>query len=224
MKESIVGQLILKDLRLQREAILFAMAGGAAGLAIFEHGGVTAMFVGSIWFFVAMAVIACMLPIAAIVNERKKQNLAFVMSLPVSPMQYTTAKLISMVAMFLVPWLAMVAGAVLAIETRGLVPRGLIPLTVIYLLFPFVAFTLIGGAALVGESEGWAIAATVICNTSYSLAYFFLTQVPGLMVDTLKPAPVWSRTVLSIVGGEVAVILLMLALTFFLQSRKRDFI
>ena len=224
MKNSIVGQLILKDLRLQREAILFAMAGGAIGLAIFQQGGQTLMIVGAICFFVAIVVAACMLPVAAIVNERKKQHLAFLMSLPVSPMQYTAAKLLSMVAMFLIPWLAMVAAAVLVIETRGLVPRGLIPLTVIYLLLPFVGFTLIAAAALVGESESWGIAATVVCNTSYSLAWFFLTQIPGLMADVGKPAPVWSRTALSLVGGEVAVILLVLALTFFLQSRKRDFI
>jgi ABC-2 type transport system permease protein len=224
MKNSVVGQLILKDLRLQREGILFAIAGGAVGLAIFQHGGLVPMVVGSICFFVAMVVIACMLPIAAIVNERKKQNLSFLMSLPVSPMQYTAAKLVSMVAMFLLPWLAMVAAAVLVIETRGLVPRGMIPLTLIYLLLPFVGFTIIAGAALVGESEGWGVAATVVCNTSYSLGWFFLTQIPGLMADAGKPVPVWSRTVLSIMGGEVAFILLILALTFFLQSRKRDFI
>jgi hypothetical protein len=63
-----------------------------------------------------------------------------------------------------------------------------------------------------------------MCNTSYSLAWFFLTQNPTPMCDAGKPAPVWSRTALPIVGGEVAVIVIVLALTFFLQSRKRDFI
>jgi ABC-2 type transport system permease protein len=221
---AVVGQLILKDLRLQREAVLVTMAGAAVALAIFRFGGQTLMFVGSICFFVAMVVGACTLPVAAIVNERKKHHLAFLMSLPVSPLQYTAAKLVSMVAMFLVPWLAMAGAAVLAIETRGVIPRGLIPLTVIYLLFPFVGFVLITGAALVGESEGWSMAATVVCNTSYSLAYFFLIQAPGLMADAGKPVAVWSRTALSIIGGEVATILLILALTFLLQSRKSDFI
>jgi ABC-2 type transport system permease protein len=224
MTNSIVGQLILKDLRLQREGILCAIAGGVIGLAIFQHGGLVPMVVGATGFFVAVAVFACMLPIAMIVNERKKQTLAFVMSLPVSPMQYTSAKLVSMVAMYLMPWLAAAAAAVLLIETRGVLPRGTIPLAVICLLFPFVAFALIAGAALVGESEGWAIAVTIICNTSYSLAWFFLTQNPRLMADAAKPVPVWSRTALSIVGGEVTVIVLVLALTYFLQSRKRDFI
>jgi len=34
----------------------------------------------------------------------------------------------------------------------------------------------------------------------------------------------WNSTVLAILGGEFGLIALVLGLTFFLQSRKRDFV
>jgi len=36
--------------------------------------------------------------------------------------------------------------------------------------------------------------------------------------------PIWSDTVLTIIGGQIMVIVLALALIFYFQSRKRSFI
>ena len=66
----------------------------------------------------ALIVLGCMLPPSNVVNERKKQILPFLMSLPISVTQYTTAKLVSTVGMFLVPWVTLVAAAVAFIMGR----------------------------------------------------------------------------------------------------------
>jgi hypothetical protein len=117
-----------------------------------------------------------MLPIVGIVNERRNQNLAFLMSLPVSSIQYTTAKLISTLGMFLVPWLTLVTAAVLLIETRGVIPRGFIPVFLILAFFPFIGACVITAVALVGETEGCGIAANVFCNIAYPLVWPFLIR------------------------------------------------
>jgi hypothetical protein len=39
-----------------------------------------------------------------------------------------------------------------------------------------------------------------------------------------SPVAIWSPTALAIFGSELASVPLMLGLTFFLQSRKRDFV
>src|SRR5215471_12884536 len=127
MRVSVVGQLIWKDWRLQRDQIFFTIAAGAIALAIVQWGGQTPIVVGGVFFFIALILIGHMLPLAGIVNERKKQNLAFLMSLPISSIQYTTAKLISSVVMFLIPWLTLIIAAVLLIQTRGILPHGAIP-------------------------------------------------------------------------------------------------
>lgn len=224
MMGPVVRQLIVKDWYLYRPQILFTMLGGAIALAISQWGTEPAMVVGTVFFFIALIMAACMLPLTSIGNERKKQNLAFVLSLPVSPIEYTTAKLIANLGMFLIPWLTLVCAALLLIETRGMIPRGVIPMMVILAFLPFVGFCLITGTVLVGETEGWGIAANVACNSSYGLVWYFMTRVPALMANANRPVPVWNSTVVAVLGSEFGLVLSILGVTYFLQSRKRDFI
>ena len=224
MRRSPVGQLILKDCRLQRGQILFTLAGGAIALAIVQWRAEAPVVVGAVCFFTALILVGHMLPIAGIINERKKQNLAFLMSLPISSIQYTTAKLISTLVMFLIPWLMLMTSALVLIEVRGIVPRGSIPVLLILAFFPFVGMSLITAAALIGESEGWGLAANVFCSSAYGLVWYFLTRVPELMDPAKGSVPVWNSTVLTILGAELILVTLLLGLTYYLQSRKRDFI
>src|SRR5215472_11944053 len=127
MRGSVLTQLILKDWQLQRTAILIIVSGGAIALAIVQRGGEAPIVVGSVFFFIAMILAGHMLPIASITNERKKQNLAFLMSLPVTSVQYAAAKLLANLALFLISWLTLVVSALLLVEMRGILPRGTIP-------------------------------------------------------------------------------------------------
>lgn len=224
MRSSVIAQLVWKDWQLQRLAILLVVTGGAIALAIVQRGGETPVVVGSVFFFIAMILAGHMLPIASITNERKKQNLAFLMSLPVTSVQYAAAKLLANLALFLIPWLMLVISALLLIETRRILPHGVIPILLILALLPFLGFCIVTGAALVGEKEGWGIAANVICNSWYGLTWYFIVRSPALMAHVGDPSPVWSLTVLTVLAVEAAAILLTLGLTFFLQSRKKDFV
>ena len=223
MRGSVTRQLILKDWRLYRAQVLFALVGGAVALTVVQWRREAPVLIGAISFFIALILVGHMLPMFGIVNERKNQNLAFLMSLPVSPIQYTTAKLISTLGTFLIAWLTLVTAAVLLIETRGVIPRGWIPSFLIFALFPFIGTCVMTGAALVGETEGWGHAANLFCNIAYPLVWPFLIQIPGVMNAT-GPKPVWNSTVLKILGVELGLIVLILTLTYYLQSRKRDFV
>jgi hypothetical protein len=224
MRGSVTRQLILKDWPLYRAQIVLTIAAGAIALGVIQWGGKGPFLIAAVAFFVAMVLAGHTLPMAGIVNERKNQNLAFLMSLPISSMQYATAKLISTLGMFLVSWLTLLAAAVLLIETRGMAPRGCIPLLLILALLPFVGFCLMMSAALVGETEGWAMAVNVLFSCSYGLIWTAMIQIPALTANASGPKPVWNSTVLTILGVELGLIVLILALTYYLQSRKRDFV
>lgn len=224
MSSSVVRHLIVKDWRLQRAQLFFSILAGAVALGVVLRGGEGPMVVGTVWFFIALIMVGTMLPMAGILNERKKQNLAFLMSLPVSSMQYTTSKLLSTVGMFLVPWLTLVVGALALIETRNIAPHGIIPIMLVLALMPFVGLCIITCATLVGESEGWGIAANVACSSSYGLVWYLMTRIPGMMANVKAAAPVWNSTVLTALGMEVGSIVVLLVLTYYLQSRKRDFV
>ena len=223
MTRSVVGHLILKDLRLQRMQIILSIAGGAAALALVQIKQEVPVMLGAIWFFLALILLGCFLPSTGVINERKKHNLAFLMSLPISPMQYTWAKIVSTFGMFLAPWLALVAAALWLIPAIG-IPRGFIPMLLVLAGITLIGFSVITGVAIVGESEGWYQAAVIVCNSSYGIAWYLIIRNPQINHDIGGPVAMWRPVVLTLLAAELAGVVLVLVLTFFLQSRKRDFI
>lgn len=225
MKTNVMLQLMFKDWQLQRRTIIFTLLAAAAALAILFIGGQTPAVIGTVFFFVAMIFCACLLPMLNIVNERKKQTLPFVMSLPVSSARYGAAKLVSTVGMFVVLWLILLGAGLYMILGRHILPIGVIPMGMILMGFPLIGFCLITGTSLVGESEGWGTAAMAVVNSSYWLIWFLLVRyVPSLTKTWGGPVAVWSPAVFKILGVEFGVIVLILGLTLYLQSLKRDFI
>jgi len=77
----------------------------------------------------------------------------------------------------------------------------------------------------VGDSEGWATAALAITNSSYWLVWYLIVRhVPSLTKTWGGPVAVWTPAVFKILSVEFAIILFILGLTMFLQSRKQNFL
>jgi hypothetical protein len=124
----------------------------------------------------------------------------------------------------LVPWLTLLISALVLIETRHVVPLGAIPMVLILAILPLIGFCLISSTALVGESEGWLIAANVGINSSYWLGWFLLARIPSLSANWNRPAAVWNSMEIMVLCCELGMIAFIVGITLFLQSRKRDFI
>lgn len=224
MNGTITARLILKDWRLNRMLISLTLAIGMAALLLVCYAGETGRLLGGVWFFVALIFLGSMLPGGAIINERKKQTLAFIMSLPVSSLQYTIAKIVSIWAMFLIPWLGLLMSALIVIQAGHKIPRGVIPMLLILAMLPVVAFCLSSAAALISESEGWLIAVTIVFNSSYWFVWYLLARIPTITDSWKGPVAVWSPAARMVLSSELGIIVVILALTLFIQSRKRDFI
>lgn len=215
--------MILKDWRLHRVPILLSIAGGIAALSLLQLKTQASGFLGATWFFVSLIVLGSMMPISNVINERKKQTLPFMMSFPISTSQYTTAKLVSTVGMFLIPWVTLVLAGLSLILSSD-IPEGIIPLMLVLAGFTLVGFCVIASVALVSESEGWSVAATIFCNSSYGFVWYLLIRNPAMRADLGSQVPVFSPIMLNMLGGQLTFIVLVLGITFYLQSRKRDFI
>lgn len=225
MKTNVELRMILKDWQLHHRIIILSLLAGIIALAVLQIGGQTPIVIGAVCFFMSIMFCASLLPMSNIVNERKKQTLPFLMSLPISSSRYGVAKLLSTLGMFMVPWLMLVSAALCMILGRHVLPNGAIPMTLILANLPFIGFSLISGTALVAESEGWGQAAVAVINSSYWLAWYLLiSQVPSITRNWAGPVPVWSPAVVKILIAEFGSILLILGLTLYVQSRKRDFI
>ena len=221
MNRALVFRLILKDWYLSRVPLTLIAIGGAVSTVLLYQDD-AAGFAGIISALLSLIFLSILVPQLTVVNERKQQNLAFVMSLPISPAEYTMSKVLGNLSAFVALWAAIVGAALGAIVfAPGL--GGVVPLAVIAALAPFASFCLLLAVAIVTESELLSMVTMGATNVAYSF-WWFLFRLPGLREDLKSPVPIWSDTVLTIIGGQTAVIVLALALTFYFQSRKRSFI
>ena len=112
MNYAMVRSLIFKDWYFQRKAILLSLAGGLASLGIVIFGGNVGFYIGLIFLITIMIAIGATLVMGTLVGERENQTLAFVMSLPVSYREYSTAKILGNLLIFVPFWFTLVAGSV----------------------------------------------------------------------------------------------------------------
>ena len=222
MNTTIVKQLILKDWHFLRGPIIGYLAGGAVALLLIATGSEGGFFAGLVVLITVLISVGIHLAMTTVVGERKEQTLPFVMSLPISYMEYTTAKILANLLIFLIPWSAILIAA-LALFTIGNA-GGVIPFMVLVVTYLFAAYTLLLAVAIVSESQSWAVGAMVFGNLVLQAFFYGITHNPSVARTMKGHAAVWSPTAVTILAVEIALILLLLGGTFYFQARKKDFI
>ena len=224
MSDSMVQRLVLKDWYFQRWAILGYLVVGGIALYLLGHGGEGAFYGGSVLLITVLITVGIHLTMATVVGERSQQTLPFVMSLPISPQQYTTAKILANMLIFLVPWLTLLLGSFAVIAGRADVPDGLIPFTAVVLTEIFASYTLLFAIALISESQAWTVGGIVFGNLFFQGFLYWIGHIPSLVAANRGNAIHWGGPVAALLLGELAVIVLSIAVTFFTQARKKDFL
>jgi ABC-type Na+ efflux pump permease subunit len=218
-----VKRLVLKDWYLQRWAILASLAGIVATLGIIATGGKVSFLIGLILLIMVIISIGAQMAVATIVTERKEQTLPFVMSLPISYREYTTCKIWGNLLIFLVPWLTMVVGScgllLLSPNSRGMLPYAVIMSTEILL-----STCLILAVALITESQGWTVAAIMVGNLAVNGIGYVVAHIAGIAKGMWGSTIQWSGAASTLLLGEFTTIALLLGVTSFVQSRKKDFL
>lgn len=166
---AVVRHLILKDWYLNRWVILGSLPVGLGALALVLTGKQVAFMVCIILLSMVIVGVGAQLAMVTTINERKEQTLAFVMSLPVSFREYTAAKILGNLIIFLIPWLPLTAGALVVLLLPG-ATHGLVPYTAIMSLEMLITTSLIVAAGIITESQAWttpAFSARVSASTSW---------------------------------------------------------
>jgi ABC-2 type transport system permease protein len=222
MNRALIARLILKDWYLSRLPLVLIAAAGTCSIGLLYLRREDTGTIGLITALIATVMLSILLPMQTVVTERKNHNLAFVMSLPITPMEYTAAKVVGNLTAFLVLWAVIAVGVLGTIAHVG-IWGGVIPFGMVAALSPFVAFCLLLAVSIVVESELRALLTMGATNIAYSF-WFLLLKIPGLPEQLKSPVAIWSRPILLIVAGQLTVIVGSLFLTFYFQSRKRDFV
>jgi ABC-type transport system involved in multi-copper enzyme maturation permease subunit len=170
-----------------------------------------------------MIVIGATLVMGTLVGERENQTLAFVMSLPISFREYTAAKILVNLLMFIPFWLTLVAGSLgLILITPAI--HGLFAYTVIMAVEILMSTCLMIAVALVTESKGWTISAMIAGNLAINVVGYIVAHIPGISNGMFGDTIQWRPAATISLAAEFALIAVMLGGAFLIQSRKRDFI
>lgn len=223
-KSDILKSLVIKDITLNIYPLLAYLILGLLGLWLLtlEHSG--AFYAGVTIILSMTIIVGAHMVINTVTSERNEHYLSFVLSLPITFIQYTHAKIIANLAVFLTYWLIIVGGIMGVIVTQSVIPDGLVVYALILMLEMMAVFVLVLSVGLISESNVWTIVVITITNICLSLFMFWLSSLEAIQDHMNAEAPVWNATALTIIAIEAAFILVCLTVTYYVQSRKRDFI
>lgn len=218
----VIRLLVAKDWQLfQKQLALYVLAGMVA-LGFLGLAKPWAFYVGSLMLIIVMVAVACFSISTSLVVERKEKTLDFVMSLPVSPLDFTVAKLIGNLVTFLVPF-AVILGGTLAVVLYTPLPDGLFVYSLLIFGYILFAFCLSLAVAMSVESEGWSIFAMIGSMVMINPFIMGLTQIPEISNRVGVDAIVWTPEA----AGVLAVLLLagitIVGITTWVHARKPAF-
>jgi ABC-2 type transport system permease protein len=222
MTGAIVRHLIVKDLYLLRWMSLGTIVGGlvAAWLMSLSPLPING---GGVLMVCAPIVLNIFLVMSGIVSERKERVSLFILTFPVSRLQYVAAKVAANAIAFVVPW-SILTLAVAATVVLSPIPNGFLPLWVAllgYLLFYYCALL---GVGLNTDSTGWHATAIVAGNLSVNFFIMLLFSLPSVQRFGGGHTAVWAVDVIAVIVGEIALGVAALAVAVYVHSRRPDFI
>lgn len=220
---AVVRHLILKDWYLNRWVILGSLPVGLGALAIVLTGKPVAFMLSIILLCMVLVGVGAQLAMVTTINERKEQTLAFVMSLPVSWREYTTAKILANLIIFLVPWTLLTAGALGVLLLPG-ATHGLVPFATIMAVEMLITTTLIVVAGIITESQTYTTAGIFCSSLGINGLGYLFAHLPGISMYMWGKQVHWSSTAWAVLICELLLVPLLLAATFYIQSRKTDFL
>lgn len=224
MNASMVKHLILKDWYFQRRPIGAYTAGALLGLGIVMLGTHWSFYAGTVLLITFMVTIGIHLAIVTVVQERTEHTLPFLMTLPISPKDYTAAKVLANLSIFLAPWLVLTGGAALILGSEGARSGAMIPFATIALTYILASYVLVLAVAIITESQGWTLCAMGVTNLFLQFFLYWVSHMPSIERGMKGRGAVWDTTALTLLGAELLAIVVLLGLAFTFQARKRDFL
>lgn len=215
--------LILKDWALVKKSLAAYMAGGVLVIGMMGMATPLMFNMGAVLMITLMIVIGARSAVELVVNEKKDQTLAFMMSLPITAQDYAFAKLCSNLALYLVPWTLLLVGMLLVIISTPIY-NGVIPIVVLVSVFILLSYCSYLATALLTYSEGYTVTVMIITNLLLNGFILWILRMPQIN-QTLEAATAsWQPVSLLILGTCVVLMLSILIATAYLQKRKTSFL
>jgi ABC-2 type transport system permease protein len=215
--------LVIKDWQIYQKQLAAYVLGLLIGLTLVGIGKTWSFYIGALLLLVLLICAGGFAIQSSILNERKDQTLPFVMSLPVSPMDFYWSKLLANVAIYLVPFCLVVGGTVFLVLFTPL-PDGLLVWALLICGYLATVFCVSLCTALVVESEGWNIFVQIGLSTMISPVMMGIGQIDAIARHIKTENIVWSLPACGIFLAEALVMILCVGITSWVQRRKTSFL
>jgi ABC-2 type transport system permease protein len=219
----VTRKLIAKELYVNRWLVIGGALSGVAS-ALVATLGKTGFNIGALAWLTTIIALGVMLSLYGIMNERKEHSLQFVLSLPLSIADYVRAKMVGLSLCFLLVWLVSSAAGLLLVFGKDSIPDGIAPYVVLLCFFMLANFAVVLLGMLQAQTEALSSAVIIVTNMGVSIFMFTIGPMPGIAKHMWAPAPVWNSTFWMVLGCELAVLAIALALPLLLAARRRDFL
>ncbi len=219
-----VRVLFFKDLFLSRRQLFAYFVAGMASAALMSVNHSTVSFIG--FLLVATVAIAAGIHLIGtlLLSESNDQTRLFVMSLPVSLLDYSISKIAVIMTTYLLPWSAMFACFAISAFVLPWAHQGSVaPITAIFFFF-LASFTVQLVTAVITESAGWTICVMVAGNILLNVFLMKLFAQEEVVAVNKSDILTWPPIVLQIIAGEVLIVVFALCISFLMQTRKRDLV
>ena len=223
MNMSIIGALVRKDLSIMAPFVLAYWALGLGSIAMVVFGGEAMSVFATILFVTAMACTGIHAIMQTVVTERTEGVLAFMMSLPITIREYTLAKVIVNMLIFLSVWITLSAAS-LIIFVGDDMPLGTLPFFCIILVALLLAYTLMLATSLVTEGMGASITVMVAGNICTQAYIWWIADLHPIRSVLGGPDVIWNFASVGILAAQLSLIALLIVGAIWFQFHKRDFI
>jgi ABC-2 type transport system permease protein len=224
MNTQAISILFLKDLYLSRRPLFAYFAAGIACSAIAVVPHPTFAFIGFVLILTVAIGSGMHLLGELLLSEGNDQTRAFILSLPVSLLDYSVAKIAVVLTTFLIPWSTMFACSIVLTAALPWGHVGAIPMLVVVFLELLAAYTVQLVTAVISESLGWTVCVMVACNVFLNVFLMKLLQVPEIEHMSKSDLLKFSPLTIEIMCIELGIIVAALAMALAVQTRKRDLV
>lgn len=215
--------LVIKDWQIYQKQLAAYMAGMLLALSLVGMGKPWSFAVGSLLLLVLLTVIGQFLIQTSLVTERKEQTIPFIMSLPVTPMDFYWGKLLANLAIYLVPFTLVAGGSAVLVLTTPL-PDGLLVYFMLTFCFMLMCFCVTLAVAIAVESEVWIMFTMMALMTLIGPYLYGIGRVASIGTNLNTNNIVWSAPVVGLLTGELILIAIVLGVTSWIHSRKTSFL
>lgn len=218
----VIRQLVLKDWQLFQKQLAACVLAGIVALALLGLAKGWSFYLGSLLLIVLLVSASSFAISNSLLVERKEHTLAFVMSLPVSPLDFVLSKLAGNLVTFGVPFLVLFLGT-LAVILGTPLPDGLVVLSTLVFGHIWLAFGISLAVAMRVESEGWNLFVIIGTNLLVNPLIVGVSQIEAISGPMRGDVVVWSLPAVAIALAQLVLGLAAIGWTAWSLGRRPAF-